>query len=116
MLAEIHSCLIYNLRTVSFQRHSAVLSLVRHRDLKMEVDGEIDVDDSGSLKDKDGFGVSIDNLISTMGDVGNNWERVPLRHADGRQGWEEAMFGCIKDVRHPTFSFSLQVAHCYPAC
>jgi bromodomain adjacent to zinc finger domain protein 1A len=98
MLAEIHSCLIYNLRTVNFQRHSAVLSLVRHRDAMMAVD-EVDVDDSGATKDRDGFGVSVDDLIATMGDVGNNWERVPLRHAEGRLGWEEAMFGCIKDVR-----------------
>lgn len=44
------------------------------------------------------FGVSIDDLIGAMADVGNNWERVPLRHTEGRDGWEDALVGCLKDV------------------
>ncbi|KAJ7293284.1 hypothetical protein C8J57DRAFT_21670 [Mycena rebaudengoi] len=68
MLAEIHSTLIYNLRTVPFQRHSALVSLLR-------------------LKD----------LVEDEAEVGNNWERVPLRHSEGRDGWEDAVFGCLKD-------------------
>jgi len=34
-----------------------------------------------------------------MLEVGNNWERVPLRAAEGREGWEEALVGCLTDVR-----------------
>lgn len=33
-----------------------------------------------------------------MSEVGNNWERVPLRAAEGREGWEEALVGCLTDV------------------
>lgn len=44
------------------------------------------------------FGVSTDDLIGAMADVGNNWERVPLRHTEGREGWEDALVGCLKDV------------------
>ena len=80
----MHSTLIYNLRTVPFTRHSAALSLL---DLKTEVGGDHRV-----------LGVSLDDLISAAADVGNNWERAPLRHAEGREGWEESLFGCLKDV------------------
>jgi bromodomain adjacent to zinc finger domain protein 1A len=34
-----------------------------------------------------------------MADVGNNWERVPLRFSENRSGWEDAMVGALKDVR-----------------
>jgi hypothetical protein len=44
------------------------------------------------------YGVSIEELTAAMAEIGNNWERVPLRHAEGREGWEEAMVGCLKDV------------------
>ena len=87
LLAEIHSTLIYNLRTVPFTRHSAVLSLLRLKE-QMEVDGTPDED----------LGVSIEQLSAAMADVGNNWERVPLRHSEGREGWEDALLGCLKDV------------------
>ncbi|KAH7883746.1 chromatin remodeling complex protein [Phlebopus sp. FC_14] len=83
MLGEIHSTLIYNLRTVPFTRHSAVLSLLH---LKARLEDEHKV-----------FGVTIDQLAAAMADVGNNWERVPLRHADLRFGWEDALIGCLKD-------------------
>lgn len=33
-----------------------------------------------------------------MSEVGNNWERVPLRAVEGREGWEEALVGCLTDV------------------
>src|ERR1700721_2994087 len=42
LLAEVHSALIYNLRTVPFTRHSAVLSLLR---LSEEVDEKENLDE-----------------------------------------------------------------------
>jgi hypothetical protein len=45
------------------------------------------------------LGVSIETLTTAMAEVGNNWERVPLRHAECREGWEDALVGCLKDVR-----------------
>ncbi|KAI0757084.1 chromatin remodeling complex protein [Daedaleopsis nitida] len=82
LLAEIHATLIYNLRTVPFNRHSAIMSLV-------------------NLKEENGddelLGITIDQLTGAMAEVGNNWERAPLRHAEGRDGWEESMVGCLKD-------------------
>jgi hypothetical protein len=87
LLAEIHSTLIYNLRTVPFLRHSAVVSLLRLKD-------EIDVEDE---KDDIVLGVSIETLTTAMAEVGNNWERVPLRHVECREGWEDALVGCLKD-------------------
>ncbi|KAH9946696.1 chromatin remodeling complex protein [Amylocystis lapponica] len=60
LLAEVHATLIYNLRTVPFNRHSAVLSLMR---VKEEEDEEDEVfgegwEDSliGCLKDHANFG------------------------------------------------------------
>ncbi|KAJ7130061.1 chromatin remodeling complex protein [Mycena crocata] len=87
LLAEVHSTLIYNLRTVQFQRHSALVSLLRLRDSRA---------DEGREDDRL-LGVSIDELTAAMAEVGNNWERVPLRHSEGREGWEDALFGCLKD-------------------
>jgi bromodomain adjacent to zinc finger domain protein 1A len=87
LLAEVHSTLIYNLRTVTFQRHSALVSLLRLKD---------ELGEEGRPTEQ--FGVSIDDLSAAMADVGNNWERVPLRHTEGREGWEEALLGCLKDV------------------
>lgn len=88
LLAEIHSAVIYNLRTVSFTRHSATLSLLEHKDLLAK-----------QQKEDDGvMGVKTDELVAAMADYGNNWERVALRHAEGREGWEDALVGCLKDV------------------
>ncbi|KAJ7666415.1 ATP-utilizing chromatin assembly and remodelling N-terminal-domain-containing protein [Mycena rosella] len=87
LLAEIHSTLIYNLRTVPFQRHSALVSLLRLRDRLAE---------EGREDDKL-YGVTVDELTAAMAEVGNNWERVPLRQSEGREGWEDALFGCLKD-------------------
>ncbi|GBE78388.1 chromatin remodeling complex protein [Sparassis crispa] len=84
LLAEVHAALIYNLRTVPFNRHSALLSLLR---VKEEMEGEDDVV----------LGVSTDELTAAMADVGSNWERAPLRHSEGRLGWEESLVGCLKD-------------------
>jgi len=67
-------------------RHSAVLSLLRKIDV--EEDNEEDVV----------LGVPLDTLTAAMAEVGNNWERVPLRHVEGREGWEDALLGCLKDV------------------
>lgn len=83
LIAEAHSTLIYNLRTVPFTRHSAVLSLVSLRD-KIGKNAEV-------------LGVTLQELIDAISDVGNNWERAPLRHAEGRDGWEESLIGCLKD-------------------
>ncbi|KAH7915371.1 chromatin remodeling complex protein [Hygrophoropsis aurantiaca] len=85
LLGEIHSTLIYNLRTVPFTRHSAVLSLLRSK---------ADIED---LEHDKVLGVTIDQLAGAMADVGNNWERVPLRHSESRAGWEDALLGCLKD-------------------
>ncbi|KAJ4486334.1 chromatin remodeling complex protein [Lentinula aciculospora] len=87
LLAEVHSTLIYNLRTVPFARHSAVLSLLQRKD-QLQAD---------SMEDEEFFGVNTDQLSAAMSDIGNNWERVPLRHSEGREGWEEALIGCLKD-------------------
>lgn len=91
LLAEIHSTLIYNLRTVPFIRHSAVLSLMHFKE-------DIDIEDDKSNEEDAVLGVTIAQLTAAMAEVGNNWERVPLRHAEGREGWEEALLGCLKDV------------------
>lgn len=53
---------------------------------------EVDVDEEEDVP-------SIDDLVAALADVGNNWERVPLKQSDGREGWEEALIGCLKDVR-----------------
>ncbi|PFH54635.1 hypothetical protein AMATHDRAFT_134914 [Amanita thiersii Skay4041] len=87
LLAEIHATLIYNLRTVPFTRHSALLSLLRLKE-KME---------DGEQATTRVLGVTIDELTAAMAEVGNNWERIPLRHTEGRDGWEEALVGCLKD-------------------
>ncbi|XP_006454475.1 hypothetical protein AGABI2DRAFT_197646 [Agaricus bisporus var. bisporus H97] len=83
LLGEIHSNLIYNLRTVPFTRHNATLSLLK---LKETFGSEHEV-----------FGVTVEQLMGALADVGNNWERVPLRHGEGREGWEDALVGCLKD-------------------
>lgn len=46
------------------------------------------------------LGVSTSHLMETARDIGNNWERAPLRLAEGREGWEESLIGCLKDVSH----------------
>lgn len=92
LLAEIHSTLIYNLRTVNFNRHSATLSLLKRKETFATAGQDVDV--ASSL-----LGIKIDDLLAAMADVGNNWERVPLRFSEGRHGWEEALIGCLKDVR-----------------
>ncbi|KAI0094698.1 chromatin remodeling complex protein [Irpex rosettiformis] len=81
LISEVHSTLIYNLRTVPFTRHSAIISLFNSLE-------EADVET---------FGISTSALIDASRDIGNNWERAPLRHAEGREGWEESLIGCLKD-------------------
>ncbi|KIY45420.1 hypothetical protein FISHEDRAFT_66988 [Fistulina hepatica ATCC 64428] len=85
LLAEVHTALIYNLRTVPFARHSALLSLLRLKE-------------SGRESDEDAvYGLGIDDLTTVMAEVGSNWERARLRSQDMREGWEEIMVGCLKD-------------------
>lgn len=83
LIAEIHSSLVYALRALSTHRHLAVLSLLEETDEK-EMEG----------------GVLTEVLTDALAEIGNNWERQPLRADEGRYGWEEAMIGCIKDVGH----------------
>jgi hypothetical protein len=45
-------------------------------------------------------GVTLYDVVEAMGDIGNNWERVALRHQEGRDGWQDALFGCLKDVSY----------------
>jgi bromodomain adjacent to zinc finger domain protein 1A len=85
LLAEVHAVLIYNMRTVPFNRHSAVIAL--NRELP-----------ETRYFWKANHGVTLAELTDAMGDIGNSWERVPLRHQDERVGWEDALVGCIKDV------------------
>ncbi|KLO16987.1 hypothetical protein SCHPADRAFT_887277 [Schizopora paradoxa] len=84
LIAEVHSVLIYLLRTVPFHRGSAANSLWEEWKQEMDVDGEDDE-------------ISNQDLLDALQDVGNNWERVPLKHSEGRIGWEEALVGCLKD-------------------
>jgi bromodomain adjacent to zinc finger domain protein 1A len=93
LLAEVHSTLIYNLRTVSFQRHSAVRSMLQYQDKTYNEDDDSSHDDGDQI-----FGVSVEQLSAAMADVGNNWERAPLRASEGRDGWEDSLVGCLKDV------------------
>jgi len=93
--------LIYNLRTVPFQRHSALLSLLR---LKEDLESD-DQEDAPLL------GVTIEDLTAAMADVGNNWERVPLRASEGREGWEDTLVGCLKDVRFSPNSILTYLNH-----
>lgn len=85
LVAEAHSTLIYNLRTVPFTRHSAKTSLTafaskvgRHH----KVLGHVE----------------LGLLLDSLDDFGSNWERAPLRHGEGRDGWEESLVGCLRDV------------------
>ncbi|KAI5835871.1 hypothetical protein K523DRAFT_359692 [Schizophyllum commune Tattone D] len=86
LLAEVHAVLIYNLRTIPFHRHSALLSLLQLKD-RYEARNADD-----SL-----WGISLQELVDAMAEVGGNWERVALRVNEGRAGWEDAMVGCLKD-------------------
>lgn len=84
LLAEVHSVLIYNLRTVPFTRHAAIISLSELQEGDM---------DGNAIRIP-----SIDTLTDALVETGNNWERVPLKHGEGRGGWQEALIGCLKDV------------------
>lgn len=87
LLAEIHSVLIYLLRTVPFVRGAALLSLNNKLD-----DPRLEDTAWSEMRS------TVTDLEEGLRDVGNNWERVPLKHSDGRIGWEEALVGCLKDV------------------
>ena len=88
LLAEVHSTLVYNLRTVPFVRHSCVVSLLKAKEER----------DNDNLDDEAPYGVDVPTLVAALADCGNNWERVPLRFSEGRDGWEDAVVGCLKDV------------------
>jgi bromodomain adjacent to zinc finger domain protein 1A len=44
------------------------------------------------------LGISSHPLFNALAEVGNSWERVPLRASEGRDGWQDALVGCLKDV------------------
>ena len=83
LITEIHSVLIYNLRTIPFQRHAAILSLLEEKERGPSSEVTL---------------VPIERLLECVVEVGSNWERIPLKHGDNRHGWEEALVGCLKDV------------------
>ncbi|KAJ7071546.1 ATP-utilizing chromatin assembly and remodelling N-terminal-domain-containing protein [Mycena amicta] len=87
LLAEVHTALIHVLRTVPFMRHNAVLSLI-----SPENGGEETM-----------YGVSVDELTAAINEHGVNWERAHLKQQDGREGWEDALFGCLKDASPSSF-------------
>ena len=89
LIAEIHATLIYNLRTIPSTRQTAINSLL-----------------DPLLSDV--FCISPDVLTDAMLEVGNNWERVPLRATEGREGWEEALVGCLTDVSCDFAGFSVR--------
>ncbi|KAF7319950.1 hypothetical protein MKEN_00778800 [Mycena kentingensis (nom. inval.)] len=84
LLAEVHAALIHVLRTLSFTRHSATLSLMGLKSLDAEVDDSL-------------YGIPLDSLTGYIGEFGVSWERTHLKFNDGREGWEDAVFGCLKD-------------------
>lgn len=88
LIAEIHATLIYNLRTVPSTRQTAITSLLD------PLLGNV-------------FRISPEVLTDAMLEVGNNWERVPLRATEGREGWEEALVGCLTDVSRNFAGFSV---------
>ena len=85
LIAEIHSVMIYLLRTIPFHRAAAISSLVEEAHHAMDIDED--------------EGVPLHDLVQAISDIGNNWERVPLKQSEGRFGWEDALAGCLKDVR-----------------
>ncbi|KAL4267617.1 Chromatin remodeling complex protein [Pleurotus pulmonarius] len=78
LLGEVHSTLIYNLRSVPFVKYAAVTSL-----------------ESNGLDSM--HGVDRHTLVSTMYSLSGNWERQPLRSSEGRLGWENCMLSCLVD-------------------
>lgn len=84
LIAEIHSTLIYNLRTVPCTRYSLLVALTM-------LEEKVGPDDTV-------LGLSLSKLDESVCDIGNNWERAPLRSGETRDGWEESLIGCLKDV------------------
>ena len=121
LLAEIHSVLIYNIRTVpsppggsgggngNGARVSVAANALRQHYKDEEgtptagksttpvASGENGASNGIVTKSESGR-PTVEELCFAIEDVGNNWLRVPLRHAEGRAGWEEALVGCLKDV------------------
>lgn len=79
LIAESHVALMTVLRNQHpTKHHPAVVSLMQ------EDDGPEDV-------------ISGEDLLNRLEAYGNNWEKVSLKAADGREGWEDALIGCLKD-------------------
>jgi bromodomain adjacent to zinc finger domain protein 1A len=79
LLGEIHSTLVYILRTVPSNKELGIESLQ-------------------ASPQRPTYGISVEDLLTALEATGSNWERVPLRATEGRRGWEEAMIGCLKSV------------------
>ena len=84
LIAEIHATLIYNLRTVPFTRRTAIDSIAATKPYFVP---------------RPHVAWHLAPVASSMREVGTNWERVPLRAAEGREMWAEAVVGCLTDVR-----------------
>lgn len=84
-MAEVHTCLAYNIRQVTGQRNTASSSLYETYQSSIQVDGE-------SV-------LPIEELLTALSARGGNWERSPLRNTPNRDGWQDAVIGLIKDVR-----------------
>jgi bromodomain adjacent to zinc finger domain protein 1A len=86
MVAEIHTCLVYNLRQLPNQRNTASVSLyAQHQDMLR----------TGTTC---GHDITIPDLIHALSDRGVGWERMPLRGSEDRECWVEAIVGFLKDV------------------
>jgi hypothetical protein len=83
-MAEIHTCLAYNIRQVPGQRNTASTSLY---EASHEHDG-LD----------DGLKTTTEELLNALATRGGNWERAPLRNTPDREGWQDAIIGLLKDV------------------
>jgi bromodomain adjacent to zinc finger domain protein 1A len=82
LLAEIHTCLAYNIRQVTGVRNTASTSLYE----SLQDDND----------DPDAY--SIHDLLTSLAARGSNWERSPLRSTANRDGWQDAIIGLLKDV------------------
>jgi len=85
LIAEIHTCLAYNIRQVPGQRNTASTSLY-----------EVDQEGMNSVN-----GPPTEELLNALAARGGNWERAPLRNTPDREGWQDAIIGLLKDHATP---------------
>jgi len=81
LIAEVHVALMGVLRNLYGQKtQPALVSLMQ------EDDSEADL-------------VPVQDLLTRMEPFGQMWDKTPPKTSDGRVGWEDALIGCLKDVR-----------------